>query len=1314
MPFSFIAFPGLSDPGFAVEAAEICSKIWKDLQGELNGEFVDRQKVHFLVIDITPGRREPHELAERLQEFLLEAAGPQPLKRLRLPKDRDCISRLLFVGAKASLDTWEDETGEDRHSRMKALELYVRALQSGHLAHYVNLIKPAQARRLPGVAFSEACSQELVRAELLALDTYYHETRRGLTASKGDTSAARRRERARSRLRPFETGVHDLRVGLAEFLDDVRHSVRGFDPPKPLSGVAPDQQILSDLCAVFQLGKRKTERAYQSLSASSLMRPECNFEEVPEGGAYQLRHQLEQGLDNLLHFRAQGSEELFSPKRPDHAIVPLDASLRLRRYELLRDVSRCVSIGAIDYLKREHRAQNGVADEPKTPKGLLVIDAQLCEELIATHGDVSEAATLSRKSRLLRRLQDVCELIGWKDACWVARAAEVIPGLAMDADKPLDLHDEVPVYDLQSGRRFSTSLQNFSVILIEIDSTGAYVGPTAVQLLARNLESLAAEGGGRSPAPVIVFTQTESFGHIQQSLNLGAVAYVLKERIYQLPFQMRRALEGVLAHRPSTDNASSFRALQVLRPEMIGKLKRHDRNYLVRGRRYHPKPGADQQADASAEQAERVCFDEKELAWIRELPKADLHCHFGTCIAFDAYEVMARNTAGYALSAPDAGDGEDASAPVLAIGAQAADLPEPIRKLASENEGVRETILRLALAVALGEHLCHVANGRLHPLVCLAVGAEVATEGKLGELHKFGLGDKIVEAFRDESAKLQTFEVASLLVALFARDGEARSGKQAELPTPRDYLKAVAGAVDDDFYGHGNGAFRSLDGPESAIRDAATQLTEKLARIARGWNGPDTARYFDDLTNGRDARAYWKLVAARFEERVSRAEVLLDAVRVSTKAWLTGADEQPMIPGWRLTRGEVEARLKAALGRLHVINHIADGEADKAATAREVLSGLASSISGDDTTRKPAPGLSLERYVMLPDRHARHSVSQDKGLQRYLWGADFLGAEHLQYPENILIGAYALTVDNACDNVTYSEVRCETPGYCRGGLSPRDATDLLCLGLDFAAIYLNTAKSSQPLPLVRTSVLLAAKRHKLDEAAREVVSLLEAYLNQKRDFVGVYIDTAPAWWRPTSVVGFDISGNETSNPGWMQTTLEPLKRLSSPITIHAGEAADARSVWNAVYLHHARRIGHGHRLREDRRLLDYCVSEGICMEMCPNSNVFTNAFHPIAWPEQYPLEEANAKSAYPLLAYMRRGLEVTVATDNRYIHNRGFRTLSSEYLTAARLSGGLTRWELLQLVKAGFKNAFLAKRDVAVLVKEMEDRVYRTVSRGWF
>lgn len=53
---------------------------------------------------------------------------------------------------------------------------------------------------------------------------------------------------------------------------------------------------------------------------------------------------------------------------------------------------------------------------------------------------------------------------------------------------------------------------------------------------------------------------------------------------------------------------------------------------------------------------------------------------------------------------------------------------------------------------------------------------------------------------------------------------------------------------------------------------------------------------------------------------------------------------------------------------------------------------------------------------------------------------------------------------------------------------------------------------------------------------------------------------------------------------------------------------------------------------------------------------------------------------------------------------------TDDYMCAVRLVGGLTKWEVLKLVKAGFKHAFLPKNEIEMLLKEAEKEVYQLVT----
>jgi adenosine deaminase len=349
----------------------------------------------------------------------------------------------------------------------------------------------------------------------------------------------------------------------------------------------------------------------------------------------------------------------------------------------------------------------------------------------------------------------------------------------------------------------------------------------------------------------------------------------------------------------------------------------------------------------------------------------------------------------------------------------------------------------------------------------------------------------------------------------------------------------------------------------------------------------------------------------------------------------------------------------------------------------------------------------LSDLVVLPVNPS----PEDHRLLRYLWGCGLLGAEHLQYPENIILAAHDLVRQNVDDNVVYSEVRCETPGYTRAGLSAEMATDLLCQSFDLAEAFERKFKGRS---FVRTSILLAAKRHKKEHEIERVISLLAGYLTRRSPPRPSQDKTeVPTWWQRTRVVGFDLSGDESKNSDGLKRQINRLIELSSPITIHAGEAESAESIWRAVYEYHARRIGHGLRLRERRQLLQFCINEGICMELCPISNCFTSDFVQINREDEDPYKyDPYRIEHYPLRHFMESGLEVCVNTDNRSLHGRYGGSLTDEFLWAARLSGSFTRWEVLKLIKAGFKHAFIDKSDAQELIQAVESWMFAQVANA--
>ena len=101
---------------------------------------------------------------------------------------------------------------------------------------------------------------------------------------------------------------------------------------------------------------------------------------------------------------------------------------------------------------------------------------------------------------------------------------------------------------------------------------------------------------------------------------------------------------------------------------------------------------------------------------------------------------------------------------------------------------------------------------------------------------------------------------------------------------------------------------------------------------------------------------------------------------------------------------------------------------------------------------------------------------------------------------------------------------------------------------------------------------------------------------------------------------------------------------------HAGETTGPETVWDAVRLLGAERIGHGVSAAQDPELLAHLAAEGIPLEVCPSSNLATRAVD--------RLED------HPLPAVVAAGVPVTINSDDPPMFGT---TLVEEYAVAARL-----------------------------------------------
>ncbi len=216
-------------------------------------------------------------------------------------------------------------------------------------------------------------------------------------------------------------------------------------------------------------------------------------------------------------------------------------------------------------------------------------------------------------------------------------------------------------------------------------------------------------------------------------------------------------------------------------------------------------------------------------------------------------------------------------------------------------------------------------------------------------------------------------------------------------------------------------------------------------------------------------------------------------------------------------------------------------------------------------------------------------------------------------------------------------------------------------------------------PLVLRFIIIVDRRDA--EMARETVNMAVQAREQLGDFIA----------------GLDIAGDESADSEGaarkLAGKLEPAFRECLPVTIHAGEGELAEKIWQAAYLLHADRVGHGLTLREHDNLMQRFRDRGICLELCPTSNCEVVGYD---------------STDYPLQHYWQYGLPLTVCTDNPGISQTDS---NREYIKAASLCPkGLSRWEALAMIRQGFSHSFLAADDKRKLMQDIDHHIYKLLN----
>lgn len=249
----------------------------------------------------------------------------------------------------------------------------------------------------------------------------------------------------------------------------------------------------------------------------------------------------------------------------------------------------------------------------------------------------------------------------------------------------------------------------------------------------------------------------------------------------------------------------------------------------------------------------------------------------------------------------------------------------------------------------------------------------------------------------------------------------------------------------------------------------------------------------------------------------------------------------------------------------------------------------------------------------------------------------------LQQPDFLRRVTKEIVLDAAAQNVRYLELR-------------------------FAPLLHN--QQGVPLKAIMEAVLEGLKEG--EETSPSTIETGLIVCGMRQDVKGTIVAAElAAMFKDLGVLAFDIAGPERNNPP--DNHLEAFKIIQNHmlrVTVHAGEGYGPRSIRSAIYDVVANRLGHGTRVYQDGDLFRYVVNMRMPLEMCLSSNVHTRTVH--------------SYETHPLIDYLRRGVRVTINTDNTLISST---TINDEYVKVWKYLGA-TKGELKAIALNGFNSSF--------------------------
>lgn len=175
-------------------------------------------------------------------------------------------------------------------------------------------------------------------------------------------------------------------------------------------------------------------------------------------------------------------------------------------------------------------------------------------------------------------------------------------------------------------------------------------------------------------------------------------------------------------------------------------------------------------------------------------------------------------------------------------------------------------------------------------------------------------------------------------------------------------------------------------------------------------------------------------------------------------------------------------------------------------------------------------------------------------------------------------------------------------------------------------------------------------------------------------------------YKTENIIGIGLGGAEVKGPAkQFKDVFKKAKKSNLHLVAHAGEVVGPESIWDAIHLLHAARIGHGISAVFDEKLMDYLKEKQIPLEICPTSNIFTKRYF-------------STIQEHPIRKFYDHGIFVTVNTDDPSIFGKD---LIDEYMGLYE-NKIFSEDEIIQLIRNNIFATFLSDSEKKKLWASVE------------